>query len=89
MNHRDWKTFNELHTDDVLRISEWSGIREGDEYMEQNKRSFQRNMQGEKTIDFWFEHRIHSENVATKLGIIRLYTANMVRKSPFRMLDFM
>lgn len=69
---RDWKTFNDLHTDDVLRISRWSGIREGNEYKERIKSSFQRSTQRKKSIDFWLEHRIYAENVGYEVGYYRI-----------------
>lgn len=69
---RDWKTFNDLHTDDVLRINTWSGIREGDEYKKRVKNSNQRNTQRKKTIDFWLEHRIYSETTGYEVGYYRV-----------------
>ncbi len=68
----DWKTFNDLHTDDVLRVSSWSGIKVGDEYKERVKRSYQRPTQQKRTIDFWLEHRIYSATMGYEVGYYRV-----------------
>lgn len=69
---RDWKKFNDLHTDDVLRVSKWSGIRLGSEYKEANIRSFQKKEAPKRIIDFWFEHRIYGDNIGYEVGYYRI-----------------
>ncbi len=69
---RNWKKFNELHTDDVLRISKWNGIRVGDEYKNSVRESYQKKTDRERTIDFWFETRIYNETMGYEVGYFRL-----------------
>ncbi|GJM31607.1 MAG: hypothetical protein DHS20C18_06080 [Saprospiraceae bacterium] len=69
---RNWEAFNALHTDDVMRISKWSGIQLGDEYKESIKASYQKKDDRKKTIDFWLEHRIYRENMGYEVGYYRI-----------------
>ena len=69
---RDWQTFNDLHTDDVMRISTWSGIRTGEEYKEANKKNAMRKDAPARIIDFWLEHRIYGEGVGYEVGYYRI-----------------
>ena len=64
---RDWKQFNDLHTDDVLRVTV-RGIRIGSEYKESVKRSYQREGAPKRTIDFWLEHRVYSGDTGYEVG---------------------
>lgn len=68
----DWKGFNALHTDDILRVSLWGGLRVGDEYKKSNEKSFQRNTETKRTIDFRFEHRIHNDTTAYEVGYYQI-----------------
>ena len=67
---RDWKLFNNLHTPDVLRITKW-GVRAGEEYRSTIRQAFQKEDARKRTIDFWMEHRIYSENVGYEVGYYR------------------
>lgn len=69
---RDWKVFNDLHTDDVLRIHTWGGIQAGKAYKDQIEKSYQRPTRSTKVFDLWFEHRIYSENVGYEVGYYRV-----------------
>jgi ketosteroid isomerase-like protein len=69
---RDWQGFNALHTDDVLRISTWSGLKTGEEYKKANEQSFQSNTDFERTIDFRFEHRIHNDTTGYEVGYYKI-----------------
>ena len=69
---RDWERFNALHTDDVMRISTWSGIRIGEEYKNTIKESYQRVTQRKTFIDFRMEHRIYDEKVGFEVGYYRI-----------------
>lgn len=68
---RDWRAFNELHTEDVLRVSQWGGIKEGAAYKDGIKQSYQKHSNRKKTIDFWFEQRIYSESLGYEVGYYR------------------
>ena len=77
----DWKTFNSLHTDEVLRISR-SGIRVGKEYRSSNKQSFERAGRRKLKIDFAFENRTYKNNVGYETGFYRvIYSATEKQKS--------
>ncbi len=69
---KDWRTFNELHSDDVLRISKWSGIKIGQEYKDRKRISYSKSTKRKQTIDLRFEHRIYSENVGYEVGYYRV-----------------
>ena len=68
---RDWKHFNELHTDDILRVSKW-GIQLGPDYKQSTKERYQRKSDVNRTIDFWLEHRIYSGEVGYEVGYYRI-----------------
>ncbi|MEM9920511.1 MAG: nuclear transport factor 2 family protein [Bacteroidota bacterium] len=71
---RDWEAFNALHTDDVLRINRWSGIRQGAAYKESNRKHFQQKTDSQKTIDFRLEHRLYSDDMGYEVGYYRIRT---------------
>ncbi|KAA3633180.1 MAG: nuclear transport factor 2 family protein [Bacteroidetes bacterium] len=77
----DWEGFNALHTDDILRVSLWGGLRVGDEYKKSNEKSFQRNTETKRTIDFRFEHRIHNDSTAYEVGYYEI-TSTAPGKEP-------
>lgn len=68
---RDWQIFNDLHTDDIMRVSKW-GIKLGAEYKESNVKSFQNKSRPKRTIDFSFEHRIYDHNIGYEVGFYRI-----------------
>ncbi|MDF2178807.1 nuclear transport factor 2 family protein [Aliiglaciecola sp. CAU 1673] len=66
----DAEKFNDLHTQDVLRS--WPGkILQGDEYLETNRRIFANPNKPKVNIDFFFESRTQSEDVAYEVGFYR------------------
>lgn len=71
---RDAKIFNDLHTDDVLRVSKWSGIRIGNEYKDRIIESYKKPDDRERSIDFWFEHRFYSGNTGYEIGYLKIVT---------------
>ena len=71
---RDGKQFNALHTDDVMRISTWSGIKVGKEYKDAIEQSYQKEDGRKRTIDFWLEHRFYRENAGYEVGYYRIIT---------------
>lgn len=77
---RDSQAFNELHTEDVLRISQWGGIKVGKAYKDGVKQSYQKNSQRKKTIDFWFEQRIYSETFGYEVGYYRVISEEPGKK---------
>ena len=79
---RDWETFNSLHTDDVLRVSKWGGIKVGEEYKERVRQSYRRTPKRKKVIDFWFEHRIYAEEVGYEVGYYRVADMESGAESP-------
>ncbi|HAA13560.1 MAG TPA: hypothetical protein DCE41_18455 [Cytophagales bacterium] len=68
---RDAAAFNSIHTDKVVRAGNW-GIRVGEEYKEQNRRSFARPNSAPRTIDFTFAMREFHEAVAYEVGYYRV-----------------
>lgn len=69
---RDWKSFNNLHTDDMLRVNKWGGIKTGIEYKASVEKSYQRKDSRKRTIDLWFEHRIYSDDFGYEVGYYRV-----------------
>ncbi len=71
---RNAKAFNDLHTDDVLRISKWSGVRIGNEYKDRIVESYSRPDSRERSIDFWLEHRYYSGETGYEVGYLKIVT---------------
>ena len=67
---RDWQTFNNVHTDDVMRVSKW-GIKLGETYKNSNMNSFQKSTD-KRTIDFSFENRVYKGDVGYEVGFYRI-----------------
>ncbi len=82
MAESDFKTYNDLHTDDVLRISE-RGIKIGKEYKDSNKSSMEYTAGTaiKQNIEFWFEHRVYSGDVGYEVGYYKI-TVNMPDQDP-------
>ena len=70
----DGEKFNSLHTDDVLRVTKY-GIRKGEVYKNAMLESFAKKDMPPRTIDFRFEHRIHSDSIAYEVGYYKLVYA--------------
>ena len=67
---RDWQTFNDVHTDDIMRVSKW-GIKLGEMYKNSNMTSFQKSTD-KRTIDFSFENRVYKGDVGYEVGFYRI-----------------
>ena len=70
-NARDAKKYNDLHTDDIVRITK-NGIRQGKVFKEGITKSYGRKDQPKREIEFRFEHRIHTENIAYEVGYFKV-----------------
>ncbi|WP_431167402.1 nuclear transport factor 2 family protein [Tenacibaculum halocynthiae] len=78
---KNWKEFNKLHTDDVLRVNSY-GIRMGKEYKNTVKSSYQKTSTRKRQIDFSFEQRVYKKNIGYEVGYYRIkYTEK--NKEPF------
>lgn len=64
---KDYITFNDLHTDDILRINKW-GIKKGDVYKKGIIKGYQRASKRTRTIEFWIEQSVFSENISHQIG---------------------
>ena len=64
---KDAKTFNSLHTEDILRINAW-GIKQGDIYKKGITKSYGRTNNRTRTIDFWIEQSVFSKTVSHQIG---------------------
>ncbi|MDN5204126.1 nuclear transport factor 2 family protein [Fulvivirgaceae bacterium BMA10] len=69
----DAEKFNALHTDDVLRATPWK-LRVGREYKNGNLEGFAKNRDKgtKRAIEFWFEHRVASTDVAYEVGYYKI-----------------
>jgi ketosteroid isomerase-like protein len=63
---RDSKKFNELHTDDILRISK--SITIGAAYKESNRKHYALKSSTKQIIDFRFEQRVYAGNIGYEVG---------------------
>jgi ketosteroid isomerase-like protein len=81
---RDWKAFNALHTDDVLRINDY-GSRRGKEYKTAIQTNFSKPTTQRKTIDFSFEKRLVFDKVAYEIGFyrVRIFEGKQLVKTSF------
>lgn len=68
---KDGELYNSIHSDDVMRVTK-QGILLGEAYKERNRKMFAVKGRPRRTIDFVFEHRIHSEEVAYEVGYYKL-----------------
>ena len=68
---RDWQGFNKLHTDDVLRVHD-GGIRQGADYKNSIRESYEKYSDRKVTIDFAMERRMRNEDVAYETGFYRV-----------------
>ena len=75
----DAEKYNGIHTDDVLRITS-GGIRQGSEYKDANTKWFSQSDRAKRTIDFRFEHRIHSDSIAYEIGYYKIVFAENKRE---------
>lgn len=78
-NSRDGKKHLEIHTDDVLRITK-NGIRIGKAYRDRIIESYGRKDQPKREIEFKFEHRIHTPDVAYEVGYFKIISFQEVEK---------
>ena len=76
---RDWKTFNSLHTDDVLRVNK-HGIRIGAEYKKSIEDSYQKPINRKRQIDFCFDQRIYKEDTGYEVGYYRIISTEKDKK---------
>ena len=61
------KTFNSLHTNDILRINSW-GIKHGEVYKKGIIKSYNRTSSRTRRIEFWLEQSVFSDNIAHQIG---------------------
>ena len=64
---KDSKTFNDVHTDDILRINTW-GIKQGAIYKDGIIKSYSKKSSRTRTIDFWIEQSVFSETISHQIG---------------------
>ena len=70
-NSRDGESHIKIHTNNVLRITT-NGIRQGKEYQDQILKSYGRKGQSKREIEFKFEHRIHTPDIAYEVGYFKV-----------------
>ncbi|MDT7831810.1 nuclear transport factor 2 family protein [Flavobacteriaceae bacterium S356] len=75
LENRDAKTYNDLHTDDILRVNKW-GIRIGKAFKDRNTANYAKKDDRKRTIDFWLEHRIYAGNTGYEVGYYRITTTS-------------
>ncbi len=68
---RDWKTFNSLHTDDILRAHD-RGIQLGKEYKDAIRKYYEREDNRKVKIDFILEKRNYRQNIGYEVGFYRV-----------------
>lgn len=68
----DAEEYIALHADDVLRVTKWSGIRTGEAFRTGIQKNFNKKDKVAHQLEFQFEHRIHSADVAYEVGYYRM-----------------
>ena len=68
---KDADRYNALHTEDILRITK-KGIQQGTAFKKEITQLFALKSMPEQEIEFKFEHRIHSENIAYEVGFFKI-----------------
>jgi len=73
----DVETYNNLHSDEVIRATPW-GIRVGDEYKNHNAERFKISKEKgtNRTIELWFEHRKSTPKVSYEVGYYKVTYKN-------------
>ena len=72
-NSYDGATYNNLHTDDVLRVTSW-GIKLGEVYKKSILERYGRPNNPKREIDFRLQHRIHEGDVGYEVGLYKVVT---------------
>lgn len=70
-NSRNATMYNKLHTDDIIRITK-GGIRKGKVFKDGIIKSYGREGQPKREIEFKHEHRIHEKNMAYEVGYFKV-----------------
>lgn len=70
---RDGPKYVRLHTDDVLRVTPW-GIKHGEAFKRSTIERYARPNQAKRSIDFRFEHRIHTDSISYEVGYYKVVT---------------
>ncbi len=65
------EVFNGIHTDDVLRIT-GRGIKQGQEYKDENIKWLSNPSRVPRAIDFVFEHRIYGGDYGYEIGYYKI-----------------
>ena len=71
--NRDWKAYNNLHTDDILRITK-NWIKQGKAYKDHNRERYSEPSEVVRNIDFWMEQRTYSDDVGFETGYFKITT---------------
>ncbi|WP_222983080.1 YybH family protein [Flagellimonas meishanensis] len=79
-DNNDANTFISLHSDDILRITKWE-IRKGADFKERILSSMGKENAIPRKIEFKFEHRIYSKDIAYEVGYYKI-TMNKDSESP-------
>lgn len=66
-DNKEAKTFNGLHTENVLRINAW-GIKKGDVYKSGITSSYSKSSKRTRTIQFWIEQSVFTETISHQIG---------------------
>ena len=69
--NRDAIKYNDLHTDDVIRVNKW-GIKVGEDFKKSNLVRYNKKDNIVRTIDLWFEHRLYNDNCGYEVGYYRI-----------------
>ena len=72
-NSYDAEVYNNLHTNDVLRVTSW-GIKLGEVYKKSIIERYGRPDNPKREIDFRFQHRIHEGDVGYEVGLYKVVT---------------
>ena len=70
-NSRNAALYNEIHTDDIVRITK-GGIRQGEAFKKGIVKSYGRANQPKRKIEFKHEHRIHEKDIAYEVGYFKV-----------------
>ena len=64
---KDSRTFNNLHTNDIIRINAW-GIKQGKTYKDTITNSYSNKSDKTRTITFWIEQSVFSKTISHQIG---------------------
>ena len=80
---RNAEAYLALHTNDVLRINDWGGIKTGEEFKKSIIQSYSREDNRNRTINFWMEQRFYNGDIGYEVGYFKIESKEAGKEDQF------